>query len=56
MKICLTVNSSPWSEFKGGGQLTVHELACALSAQGEEFTVRQIFIGYLAREEIIVII
>lgn len=36
MKICLTINSSPWSAFKGGGQLAVHHLACALSAKGHE--------------------
>ena len=39
MKICLTVNSSPWSKFKGGGQLAVHQLASALSAQGQEVHV-----------------
>ena len=36
MKICLTINSSPWSKFKGGGQLAVHHLACALSEKGHE--------------------
>ncbi|KMP11322.1 hypothetical protein UR09_03480 [Candidatus Nitromaritima sp. SCGC AAA799-A02] len=36
MKICLTVNSSPWSRFKGGGQLAVHHLACALCSRGHE--------------------
>jgi glycosyltransferase involved in cell wall biosynthesis len=36
MKICLTINSSPWSMFKGGGQLSVHHLACSLSAKGHE--------------------
>ena len=36
MKICLTINSSPWSMFKGGGQLAVHHLACALSTKGHE--------------------
>ena len=36
MKICLTINSSPWSIFKGGGQLAVHHLACSLSAKGHE--------------------
>jgi glycosyltransferase involved in cell wall biosynthesis len=30
MKICLTIYSSPWSEFAGGGQIAVHHLACAL--------------------------
>ena len=39
MKICLTVNSSPWSKFKGGGQLAVHQLACALSALDQEVHV-----------------
>jgi glycosyltransferase involved in cell wall biosynthesis len=36
LKICLTINSSPWSVFKGGGQLAVHRLACALSAKGHQ--------------------
>lgn len=36
MKICLTANSSPWSRFKGGGQIAVHHLACALSRKGHE--------------------
>jgi glycosyltransferase involved in cell wall biosynthesis len=36
MKICLTINSSPWSMFKGGGQLAVHHLACSLSDKGHE--------------------
>lgn len=36
LKICLTINSSPWSEFKGGGQLAVNHLACALSKKGHE--------------------
>jgi glycosyltransferase involved in cell wall biosynthesis len=36
MKICLTINSSPWSVFKGGGQLAVHHLACSLSVKGHE--------------------
>lgn len=39
MKICLTVNSSPWSRFKGGGQIAVHCLASALSGRGHEVTV-----------------
>ena len=39
MKICLTINSSPWSVFKGGGQLAVHHLACALSAKGHDVHV-----------------
>lgn len=39
MKICLTVNSSPWSRFKGGGQIAVHHLACALHAKGHEVHV-----------------
>jgi len=34
MKICLTVNSSPWSRFKGGGQIAVHHLASALARKG----------------------
>ncbi|MFQ5450906.1 MAG: glycosyltransferase family 4 protein [Nitrospinaceae bacterium] len=34
LKICLTIFSSPWSEFKGGGQIAVHQLACALQAKG----------------------
>jgi glycosyltransferase involved in cell wall biosynthesis len=36
LKICLTINSSPWSAFKGGGQLAVHRLACALYAKGHQ--------------------
>ena len=32
----MTINSSPWSAFKGGGQLAVHHLACALSSKGHE--------------------
>ena len=39
MKICLTINSSPWSVFKGGGQLAVHHLACALSDKGHDVHV-----------------
>ena len=39
MKICLTINSSPWSAFKGGGQFAVHHLACALSAKGYQVHV-----------------
>jgi len=36
LKICFTINSSPWSAFKGGGQLAVHHLACALAVKGHE--------------------
>ena len=32
----MTINSSPWSAFKGGGQLAVHNLACALSSKGHD--------------------
>lgn len=39
MKICLTVNSSPWSRFKGGGQIAVHYLATALSHKGHDVLV-----------------
>ncbi len=39
MKICLSVNSSPWSKFKGGGQIAVHFLASALSNLGHEVHV-----------------
>ena len=39
MKICLTVNSSPWSRFKGGGQIAVHHLATALSQKGHDVHV-----------------
>jgi glycosyltransferase involved in cell wall biosynthesis len=39
VKICLTINSSPWSSFKGGGQLAVHHLASALSAKGHKVYV-----------------
>ena len=31
MNICLTVNSSPWAGFKGGGQIAVHYLATSLA-------------------------
>ncbi len=34
MNICLTVNSSPWSSFKGGGQIAVHYLATHLAKNG----------------------
>ena len=39
MKICLTVNSSPWSSFKGGGQLAVHYLAQQLVSMGHQVWV-----------------
>jgi glycosyltransferase involved in cell wall biosynthesis len=39
MKICLTVNSSPWSRFKGGGQIAVHHLASALCGKGHDVVV-----------------
>jgi glycosyltransferase involved in cell wall biosynthesis len=39
MKLCLTVNSSPWSRFKGGGQIAVHHLATALARRGHEVHV-----------------
>ncbi len=39
MKICLTIYSSPWSAFKGGGQLAVHYLACALKRVGHDVHV-----------------
>ena len=39
MKICLTINSSPWSAFKGGGQLAVHHLACSLFSKGHQVYV-----------------
>ena len=39
MKICLTINSSPWSAFKGGGQLAVHHLACSLFSKGHQVHV-----------------
>jgi glycosyltransferase involved in cell wall biosynthesis len=39
LKICLTINSSPWSRFKGGGQLAVHHLACALFSKGHQVHV-----------------
>ena len=39
MKICLTINSSPWSAFKGGGQLAVHHLACSLFSKGHKVHV-----------------
>ncbi len=39
MKICLTIYSSPWSEFAGGGQIAVHHLACALQKMGHDVHV-----------------
>ena len=39
MKICLSINSSPWSRFKGGGQIAVHYLASSLSKLGHEVHV-----------------
>lgn len=39
MKICLTIYSSPWSEFAGGGQIAVHYLACALQRMGHDVHV-----------------
>ena len=39
MKICLTIYSSPWSKFKGGGQIAVHHLACALQRMGHDVHV-----------------
>jgi len=39
LKICLTINSSPWSAFKGGGQLAVHHLACSLFSKGHQVHV-----------------
>ncbi len=39
MKICLTVHSSPWSSFKGGGQLAVHHLAQQLALMGQQVWV-----------------
>jgi len=39
MKICLTIYSSPWSRFKGGGQIAVHHLACALQRMGHDVHV-----------------
>ena len=39
MKICLTIYSSPWSEFRGGGQIAVHYLACSLKKMGHDVHV-----------------
>jgi len=39
LKVCLAINSSPWSAFKGGGQLAVHHLACALFDKGHKVHV-----------------
>ncbi len=39
MKILLTITSSPWSRFKGGGQLAVHRLALALHRARHEVHV-----------------
>ena len=34
MNVCLTVNSSPWSSFRGGGQIAVHYFATYLAKNG----------------------
>jgi len=39
MKICLTANSSPWSNLKGGGNIAVHHLAEALASRSHDVTV-----------------
>lgn len=39
MKILLTITSSPWSRFKGGGQLATHRIAMALHRAGHEVHV-----------------
>ncbi len=39
MKICLTIYSSPWSVYAGGGQIAVHHLACALHRMGHDVHV-----------------
>jgi glycosyltransferase involved in cell wall biosynthesis len=39
MKILLTITSSPWSRFKGGGQFATHRLALALHRAGHEVHV-----------------
>ncbi len=39
MKICLTMNSSPWSDGRGGGNIAVHHHATELTKLGHEVLV-----------------
>lgn len=39
MRIVLTTNFSPWSDYSGGGQRSTHQLATALSRRGHEVYV-----------------
>jgi glycosyltransferase involved in cell wall biosynthesis len=39
MHIALTVNFSPWSRYRGGGQRSTHFLACALARRGHRVSV-----------------
>jgi glycosyltransferase involved in cell wall biosynthesis len=39
MRIALTVNFSPWSRYRGGGQRSTHQLASALARRGHDVTV-----------------
>lgn len=36
MRICHAIFSNPWSRLAGGGQLAVHEIACAMAELGHE--------------------
>lgn len=37
--VVLTCNYSPWSRYRGGGQKSVHMLACALARAGRRVCV-----------------
>ena len=39
MRIALTVNFSPWSRYRGGGQRSTHQLASALARRGHDVSV-----------------
>jgi glycosyltransferase involved in cell wall biosynthesis len=39
MHVVLTCNFSPWSRYRGGGQRSTHQLACALAARGHRVSV-----------------
>lgn len=39
MRVVLTVNFSPWSPYRGGGQTSTHQLATALAERGDDVTV-----------------
>ena len=39
MRVVLTTNFSPWSDYSGGGQRSTHQLALALAARGHQVSV-----------------